>query len=169
MKKNIKTIKIISIQFVLFIVLQSCTNLNQKQINKESFIGVWATINPDTVYNEIVFNDSMVTFYSYDDMGFGPFEYYIESDSLQFFNLSFGYKNRNSCQVDLITKSGDTMLLERIGLISNYEFELRSFYLRRCEYLVKKNIISPDSAYKSLKKFEPIKLEENEKVDIIIN
>jgi len=156
---------------VLFILLVSCIgSVNEKSITNNSLVGYWATINPENIYYEIEITDSLITFYSYDDEGFGPFAYHIEEDTLRFFNLSFLMKSINKDRIVLITKNGKEMVLEKLFLNDKEKPDSRAIFLRRSVFLMNKNLISVDSAYNSISGFKPLEPNmQEEEIKIIRN
>jgi hypothetical protein len=117
--------------------------------------GLWAFLDDTNSYYEAMFKNEMVTFQS-DALGkVGPFKYFIVDDSLYYFNLKYAIYNIE-CNTFTLTSNNYKILLEKINIVdqrsdSNY---YDPFFLRRCNFLVSRGLISMSDALEYLCKVD---------------
>jgi len=131
---------------IILIVIFGCNGGNNIITNK-SVYGDWAYLTHDSTYGEIYFSTSRITFYTENDGQFGPFNYKIQNDSLVFNDVKYKIINHN-CNKIILKNAQAILELDKLNLNQVIENDslINPFFLRRCNYLVNKGIITMKDA-----------------------
>lgn len=125
-----------------------------KNITNFDPTGLWSSVEDTNSYHEIMFKNNTITFQS-DKFGVGgPYHYYVKGDSLYYFGMKCAISDVN-CDSFILKSSENIMILEKIKIVDQYDslfsHDYNPFYLRRCNILVNKGLISMSEAINYLK------------------
>ena len=146
--------KLFTIFSILLIILFGCI-LEDSNTSKFEIEGDWAFILEDGSYGEAyLFNDS-ITFLTEILGSTGPYFYQVKKDSLFYYDQKFEIK-KITCGIFELCSKDYCFKLNRIYTNAGNEDYSNTdpFYLRRCNYLVQKGLITMEDAVKYLNSSE---------------
>ena len=161
-----KTIFLSLLMTLLPIFYIGC-NIIPGNASENNLKGTWAFLLENGEYCETLIHDDYISFFSDDDGRSGPFPYMIVHDSIIYHGNRFQIKEINYSTYEWCN-SEYCIFLEKLFLIdaNSDSSKIDPFYLRRCDYLVKKGKITMEEALQYLCNIETDQSIEEEIINI---
>lgn len=144
-----------SISFLMAVLLLGACNKDTSNCSQQ-IIGDWAYIDDNGKYAELYIENGYIKTYheQYDDF-FGRMKYSIEKDSLFFNQMRYQINFQEDKSIILRNDDFSLCLFSIYPLKTDSINSINPFYLRRCNFLVNRGIISMKEAIDYLNRHVP--------------
>ena len=140
---------------LLFIIILLIGCRSQKTLDyHELIIGIWAYIDNEGQYCEMYIDSIEIKSQPETGIYHGPFVYSLANNQIDFNALTYNIEIIDCNSIRLIN-SDFNLVLEKIHLDQSLSMDDINYglFLRRCNFLANKGIISNKEAYKALNSF----------------